>query len=801
MSLSEADTRAKLIDPKLYKCGWTEEHIKREETAGTIIIVGAKGKQRKGTTDYTLRIKIDSDSQPVAVAVIEAKAEKHAPDEGLEQAKLYGAAKRLNVRFVYSTNGHQFVEFNRKTQVTSEPRPLEEFPSPEELRARYEQQVGFSLESEVAKPLLQHYYNGEGGRRYYQDAAIRAVFEKLAADKLTEGLPRALLSLATGAGKTFIAVNLLKRIDSAGQLKKALFICDRDELRTQAGVAFQKAFGDNAAEVASGKPQKTAKVLIATYQTLDVDTEISSANFLTQNYPPDYFSHIVIDECHRSAWGKWKQVFDRNPNAVQIGLTATPRKLKLPKGEKDNAEAKADERLIRDNYRHFGEPVYEYDLTQGIEDGYLAACEIIGRDILINEKREREAQKGVDRELNTAKISDARTGKKMSREELRKKYEAAALDSQLRLPDRVKALSEDIFAQLLENGGTPEQKTIIFCASDPHAQDIANAMGNLYSAWCRREGRKMKDNYAFKCTSKSSGNDFLPDFRGSNSSYFVATTVDLLTTGVDVPNVRNIVFFRYLKSPILFYQMLGRGTRLDEGKLLFRVYDYTDATRLLGKEFLSALAGEKTKAEDGGDDDEDGEDDEAKPMPQAVGIEFGVSEVGRYVPVMVDGKHTKVSVEEYKRLLAERLIKEADTLDKFRARWISPKERRALIDSLIKSGLSPAQVQKIGGMVDYDLYDVLAELGYGINPRRKQERVYAFTYKHEDWLRSMPSEAQETIKAMIEPFALGGTEELENPNMLQMPAVSRAGGMKALAATGRTPLEVFAEAKERLFAA
>jgi type I restriction enzyme, R subunit len=296
MSLSEADTRSKLIDPKLYKCGWTEEHIKREETAGTIIIVGAKGKRRKGTTDYTLRIKINADSQPVAVAVIEAKADKYAPDEGLEQAKLYGAAKRLNVQFVFSTNGHQFVEFNRKTQATSEPRPLEEFPSPEELRARYEQQIGFSLESEAAKPLLQHYYNGEGGRRYYQDAAIRAVFEKLAA-----GDPRALLSLATGAGKTFIAVNLLRRIDSAGQLKKALFICDRDELRTQAGVAFQKAFGDNAAEVSSGKPQKTAKVLIATYQTLDVDTEIADANFLTQNYPANYFSHIVIDECHRSA--------------------------------------------------------------------------------------------------------------------------------------------------------------------------------------------------------------------------------------------------------------------------------------------------------------------------------------------------------------------------------------------------------------------------------------------------------------------------------------------------------------------
>jgi len=154
MPLSESDTRSKLIDPKLYQRGWTEEHIKREETAGTILILNGKGKQRKGTTDYTLRIKVNPESQPVAVAIIEAKKDTCAPDDGLEQAKLYGAAKRFNVQFVYSTNGHQFVEFNRITQKTSEARPLDEFPTPDELRASYEAQLGFSLESEAAKPLF-----------------------------------------------------------------------------------------------------------------------------------------------------------------------------------------------------------------------------------------------------------------------------------------------------------------------------------------------------------------------------------------------------------------------------------------------------------------------------------------------------------------------------------------------------------------------------------------------------------------------------------------------------------------------
>jgi type I restriction enzyme R subunit len=796
MALSEADTRAKLIDPKLFKRGWTEEHIKREETAGTIFIVNGKGKRRRGIIDYTLRLKISNDTQPVAVALIEAKKDTCAPDDGLEQAKLYGAAKRLNVQFVYSTNGHQFVEFNRVTQKTSEARPLDEFPTPEELRARYEAQLGFSLESEAAKPLLEPYYNGEASRRYYQDAAIRAVFEKIA-----KGSNRALLSLATGAGKTFIAVNLLNRIDNAGQMKRALFICDRDELRTQAGVAFQKAFGNNAAEVSSGNPQKNAKVLIATYQTLDVDTEIADANFLTENYPENYFTHIIIDECHRSAWGKWKQVFERNPNAVQIGLTATPRKIKV---NEETEETKADAQITADNYKHFGEPVYEYDLTQGIEDGYLAAVEIISRDILINSKKEIEIKTGVDEnDLSRAVITDARTGKPLSKEEIRRHYQAASLDSELMLPDRVKSLSRDLFDQLLENGGTPEQKTIIFCASDAHAQRIANEMGNLYADWCRAEGKQPKDYYAFKCTAKNSGNDYLPDFRGSNNSHFAATTVDLLTTGVDVPNVRNIVFFRYLKSPILMYQMLGRGTRLNEDKLLFRVYDYTDATRLLGEEFITALKKTKDKEIiDGGDDEDTGGDDEPpRPLPQAVGIKVTVQDAGRYIPMMIDGRHIKVSVEEYKRRIAEQLLSEAPTIDKFRACWIHPEERHNLINHLVSAGVSPVQVQKIGEMIDYDLYDVLAEIGYGINPRKRQDRVFAFTYKHEDWLLSLPKETRDTIQAIIEPFTIGGTEELENPNVLQMPKVQRAGGMRALAATGKQPKEVLQEAKERLFAA
>ena len=356
LGLSESDTRAKLIDPAIHVRGWTEDLICREETAGAIqIIDGKPRKQAKGRVDYTLRVKVNPEAQAVAVALIEAKSEDLPPNHGLEQAKLYAASKRLNVPFVFATNGHLFVGYDRRTGLTTAPRPLSEFPTPADLRARYEQHVGFSLEDAAARPLLARYPGGEATRRYYQDAAIRATLEKVARSDKTGQPKRALLSLATGSGKTFIAVQLLKRIGDAGQLKRALFVCDRDELRTQAIGALQNVFGADAAEVRrdpDGRNHaRNARIHVGTYQTLDVDTEEGTANFLTTYYPENHFSHIVIDECHRSAWGKWSEVLRRNPDAVQIGLTATPRQLKITESSK---EAEADRAVTADNLRHFG---------------------------------------------------------------------------------------------------------------------------------------------------------------------------------------------------------------------------------------------------------------------------------------------------------------------------------------------------------------------------------------------------------------------------------------------------------------
>jgi type I restriction enzyme R subunit len=323
-------------------------------------------------------------------------------------------------------------------------------------------------------------------------------------------------------------------------------------------------------------------------------------------------------------------------------------------------------------------------------------------------------------------------------------------------------------------------------------------MNNLYAEWCTSQDRERLEPYAFKCTAAAEGSDLVKDLRGLQRRYFVATTVELLTTGVDVPCVRNIVFFKYVRSPIAFYQMVGRGTRIDvtTGKLMFRVYDYTDATRLFGEKFRSRLTPpRKAVASAPGP--------EAPPPEKTIlveGFDVRVTDAGRFIVTSVDGKAMPVTIEEYKQRLAERLVAEAPSLEDFRARWISPTERRALMGRLPDAGRAPLLVRTLEDMADYDLYDVLAELGYGLAPRTRPQRAEAFTYKHERWLASLPPPATATLKALAGQFARSGTDGLESPQVFDTPDVTRAGGLAALKALGQ-PADILRQTKERLFAA
>lgn len=789
---NEADTRAKLIDPALHATLWVERvaeaerdthgEIHREQSAVRIDILDGKPiKRGRGRVDYLLRAHVAGHEQPLTLAFVEAKKEKAPPTRGLEQVKEY--ARRHTVKFVYSTNGHQFVEYDSHTGHTSEPLPMARFPSPAVLRQRWFAATGLDPASPTLGPLLTAYSVAGDRPRYYQDAAIRAVLERIALSAAGKAPPRALLSLATGAGKTSIAVGLLQRLSDSGQLKRALFLVDRDELREQAHTRFHNVFGADAkivAEAADGSNvAKNARIHIATYQSLGIH-EAGDASFLRRHYPENHFSHILIDECHRSAWGTWSEVLTRNADAFQVGLTATPRELTV---------TREDAQISADNLRHFGEPVYEYSLAQGIEDGYLAPCDIKQGRVTIDDVSL------VKKEVLDHKAKRVDTGQRARPDEVRDAYAARDYDAKLQLPERVAAMCDDLFQYLLETGG-PEQKTIVFCAADAHADRVAARLGDLYADWCRQQGRARAEPYAFKCTALSSGNKMVADLRGTSSAWFVATTVDLLSTGIDVPCVRNIVFFRYLESAIVFHQMVGRGTRIDEasGKLMFRLYDYTNMIRLFGRDFITPPPRPGSGGGGGGDED-------PEPTLIAKGFSVQVQRGGHFVLGEVDGRLQPVAYAEYKAALAEQLRREAADLAEFRARWIAPPERADLMAALVASAHSPLVVQTVDAMQDHDMFDVLAALGYGAKSRTRIDRRLAFRFKNEEWLdKDMPTTTRDVILGIAAQFEKSGTEALENRELWRVPSIQRAGGLASLRVLGR-PAAALMETKTRLFSA
>ncbi|MFN7724393.1 MAG: DEAD/DEAH box helicase family protein, partial [Rubrivivax sp.] len=419
MGYNEAETRYELIDPILREKGYRQWRV-RLETPAPVEPTGHKGRRRAGNgrTDYLLCVQVGDMPKPLPVGVIEAKAEHEDPLKGMEQGRRYAECERFAVRYVFATNGHRYGEFDMGTQMPAALRPLVEFPSHGALTQRYAQDIGVDITAPGAAMLFMADPAAFNKPRYYQDAAIRAAFEKVLQCRQRAEPARVLLSLATGAGKTVIAANLLWRLHEAGQLvKPALFLCDRDELREQAWEKLSKAFPKGSVRlVGEARGQNTAqnaKVHIATYQTLGLDgPEQDQASFLTRHYAENAFSVIVIDECHRSAWGRWSAVLRRNPAAVHIGLTATPRQLRESK-----RQTPVDAETTANNLAYFGEPMYEYSLIQAQEDGYLAACEIVRLKPSVDWKTfTRE-------EVLAAKAVDARTGLPVRPEDLRPQYE------------------------------------------------------------------------------------------------------------------------------------------------------------------------------------------------------------------------------------------------------------------------------------------------------------------------------------------------------------------------------------------
>jgi type I restriction enzyme R subunit len=388
MSYNEQETRFFLIDPVLRDKGYNDHQWIKMETPAPVEPTGPKGRRRKGAgrTDYLLCVQVGDMPKALPVGVLEAKKEKEDPLKGMQQAKGYADCQRFEVKYVFATNGHLYGEFDFFSNLQGGPFPFVDFPPHPDLTARYAKDTGIDITRPEAAMLFQADSPAWSLTRYYQDAAIRAAFEKIIRCRQESEPARVLLTLATGSGKTIIATNLLWRLGQAGQLPKpALFLCDRDELREQAYTKLKAAFGDNVRIVKTekgGNAVANARIHIATYQTLGLDDEDDGfASFLSEHCGEDAFGVIIIDECHRSALGKWSEVLKRNPNAIHIGLTATPRKLQ----ESKHATAE-DQEITANNHKYFGEPVYEYPLIQAPEDGYLAACEIVKRKADIDKR-------------------------------------------------------------------------------------------------------------------------------------------------------------------------------------------------------------------------------------------------------------------------------------------------------------------------------------------------------------------------------------------------------------------------------
>ena len=811
VAYNEEETRFHLIDPVLRRKGYDDPQRIKLETPAPVEPTGPKGRRRKGAgrTDYLLCVQVGDMPKCLPVAVIEAKRSDADPLAGMQQAKGYADCARFDVQYVFASNGHLYGDFDKPSGLQTGPHPLDGFPPHADLCLRYAKDKGIDLTSPDAALLFQQDSPAWAQTRYYQDAAIRAAFEKIILERQEGHDPRVLLTLATGAGKTIIATNLLWRMSQAGMLPKpALFLCDRDELREQAYTKLKAAFGGNARIVQTERGKNAAanaRIHIATYQTLGIDGpeegDGGDASFLSEHYGEDAFSVIVIDECHRSAWGKWSQVLTRNPNAIHIGLTATPRKLTPPKRERQSQEAAeaiaADEAITAHNVKYFGEPVYEYLLAQAQEDGYLAACEIVKR------KADIDARVFTRDELLDLGVKDVKTGTLMTPEDLTKaEYTGKDFDDELFIDLRTPAMCQDLFKLLCDNGG-PEQKVIIFCTRDLHADRVVQHMNNLYADWCRKQDQPRKDDYAFKCTA-AGGSDKIENMRGSGERAFIACTVDLLEAGVDIERLNAVVFFRYLQSAIKFYQMVGRGTRIHEEtqKYKFWLYDYTGVTDLFGTEFITAPP--RTGGGGGGGGDTGGGDGGEYPVTPVPGIHLGEGECvritpqGRFILVNRGGQATPIPVDEYRREVIQRVLAEAHSLDEFRALWVEAPKRRQLIDHLLGDHLSPEVIREVDQMGEFDLYDFFGKHGYHARALKRPQRGAAYVDANLSWFSAMDAKSAIVLRGLGTQFAQGGTEALESESLFDVPEIAQAGGIRALRLLGR-PADVMQDAKMRLF--
>ncbi|ENP7012400.1 DEAD/DEAH box helicase family protein [Campylobacter coli] len=685
---SEDDTRVKLIDAKLYASSWKEENIIRNYyfTDGRKLI-GNKRAERK-FADYLLKFQNNN------LAIIEAKKQNKDALDGLSQGIEY--AKTLNVPFVYSTNGDKIYEYDLRV---SRGEYIENFPSPNELFQR----VYGNLKEWQYKLLTQReLYIPQKTLRYYQKIAVDKVIEAL-----INGKDRILLTLATGTGKTTIAFALCYRLlearwnkENKDQKPKILFLCDRVSLRDQALGEFNAVESDckviSAEEIRKndGKIITNANVFFGIYQSLAANSkdqentqEEQESKFYLQ-YPKDFFDLIIIDECHRGGAneeGNWACVLEHFSSATHLGLTATPKK-------SDNV----------DTYRYFGESAYEYSLKEGIEDGFLTPYKVKRITTTLSEGYVYNPDDLIEGELEKGF------------------YKMSEFERNIHLPQYNDFLAKEIL-KLID----PMDKTIIFCANQAHASDIKRAIDKFKSV--------KRDDYCVRVTSDEGkiGLEYLKQFQDNDKSYpVILTSSKMLTTGVDARNVRNIVLLANIGSIIEFKQIIGRGTRVYEGKDFFTIIDFVGATKLFydpkwDGEKIEELKEQDKKEKITKEQIKQTKEESKEKKSVTIHLKGTKLKVLDITTTYVGAQGKPLSTKEFLEFLIGKLGEYYDDEAKLREIWSDQKNRERFLKALANDGVDENALKDLREIFqkDCDIYDVLAHLSFNAEIKTRQERV------------------------------------------------------------------------------
>jgi len=695
--MNEAETRAELIDPKLKEAGWglvEGSKILREYiiTIGKIQTGGGRAKPL--IADYILVYK------GIKLAVIEAKSNDQEVGEGVAQAKLY--SEKLHLETAYASNGRDIYSICMKTGAEG---LVATYPTPDELWNKT-----FAVQNQWRDSFNKVPYEDVGGTkatRYYQEIAVNNAMEAIANNK-----PRILLTLATGTGKTFIAFQIAwKLFQTRWNLKRdglrrprILFLADRNILADQAFNAFS-AFPEDALirispkEISKkGSVPINGSIFFTIFQTFMSGSDKDGnpePNF--GEYPADFFDFIIIDECHRGGAndeGNWRGILEYFNPAVQLGLTATPKR-------KDNI----------DTYRYFGDPVYIYSLKEGINDGYLTPFKVKRIKTTLDDYIYTSDDQIIEGEIEEGKLYIEPDFNKI-------------IEIKAREAKRV---------QIYMDEANQSEKAIIFCATQDHAAAIRDLI-NQYK-------KSKEPNYCVRVTANDGalGEQYLREFQDNEKTIpTILTTSQKLSTGVDARNIRNIVLLRPVNSIIEFKQIVGRGTRLFDGKDFFTIYDYVNAYQhFADPEWDGEPIPEEPKIYTPGPALEPGPEEPITPIqPNSPRTKVKIKlrdgkerEIQHMISTSfwsADGK--PISAEEFLSNLYGSLPSFFKSEEELRNIWSNPMTRKALLEKLADAGYGKDELTTLQKLIDAeksDLFDVLEYVSFAVNPISREARVAA----------------------------------------------------------------------------